>query len=185
MGLISHDWAEIKTPIYNPLGPNIYRDIWIFSIIRKLCNTDWYICNFRNHNLHATDGPKNGNYSSRQYKSLSTLQRRNPRTLKIFHFLFKTNIHTLLSHPVRKQLYGIAAAYITRQFSQIIPNRMGKLLGTDKLLLIRIHSSRLIPYLTTDYQSPTIRTVVGLDRTLSLFIEREDVPLIYQYPYHV
>ena len=58
MGLISHDWAEVQNAYLLYLGAKISGVIWIYTLIRKLWDTAWYIWNFRNHTLHATEGPK-------------------------------------------------------------------------------------------------------------------------------
>ena len=61
---------------------------------------------------------------------------------------------------------------------------MANLLDVEQLLLSRIHSSRLIPSLTSFDQYPTLRTIAVPDKSHSFFIERENYPLLYQYPDH-
>ena len=61
---------------------------------------------------------------------------------------------------------------------------MSNLLDVDQILLSQIHYSLLIPSLTSFDQYPTLRTVAGPDISRSLFIEREDNPLLYQDPNH-
>ena len=58
MGLISHDWDEVKNVYLRSLGSKITGVIWISALIRKLWDTAWEIWNFSNHNLHATYAPQ-------------------------------------------------------------------------------------------------------------------------------
>ena len=105
--------------------------------------------------------PLKVNSSYHQHKSLFTLTQINLRTPEIFQSLFKTNIHTLLSFPIHQQMSWLAVTYSAHKYYQIIPNSMGNLIDTYPLLLIRIHSSRLIPYLTNFDQYPTLINVAG------------------------
>ena len=57
MGLLSHDWAYIQNLYLQSLGAKVTGHIWIYSLIRILWDTNWDICNYMNHNLHAKDGP--------------------------------------------------------------------------------------------------------------------------------
>ena len=61
---------------------------------------------------------------------------------------------------------------------------MGNFLDTDQLILRRIHSIRIIPYLTTFDQYLILITIAVPEKSCSLFIEREDNPLLYQEPDH-
>ena len=181
MGLISHDWAELQNTYLRSLGAKISGVRLILALTRNLWYTAWEICNFRNHTLHATGGPQ-------KTEILGLINTRVSRHFNIgisglpirCHLLLKTNIHTLLSRPVCQKLSWLAAVSSTCQLSQINHNRMINILYTDQLLLIRIHSSRLIPSMTTFDQSPTLRTVAGPDKTRSLFVERVNDPLLYQ-----
>ena len=179
MGLISHNCVEVQNSYLRSLGAKITGVRWISALIRKLWDTAWGICKFRDHTFHATDGPKKteilgliNTRLARQFnKGISGL-------LVRCHFLFKTNIHTLLSIPVRQQLSWISEVSSARQCSQRNPNSNTNLLDADQLILIRFNSSRLIPSLTIFDLSPTLRTVTGPDKSRSLFIEREDYPLL-------
>ena len=59
---------------------------------------------------------------------------------------------------------------------------MSNHLDIDQLLLSRIHANRSIPSLTSFDKTPPFRTVAGLDKPRSLFIDIEDDPLLYQDP---
>ena len=101
---------------------------------------------------------------------------------KICHFLFKTNIHILLSHPSHQRQSWLAADSSARNCSQRNPNRRRNHPDTGKLLLSRIHTSRLIPALTTFDQTPPSRTATGPNKTRIMFTEIEEDPLLYQDP---
>ena len=58
MRLMSHDWAELKNVYLRSLGEKITGVRWITELTRELWDTACDIWNFRNHILHASDGPK-------------------------------------------------------------------------------------------------------------------------------
>ena len=58
MGLIYQNWAEVQNAYLGSLGAKISGVIWISALITKLWNRSWDIWSFRNHIIHATDGPK-------------------------------------------------------------------------------------------------------------------------------
>ena len=99
---------------------------------------------------------------------------------KRWYFLFKTHVHTLLYIPVRQRLYWMAKFSSSLQFYQINSIGISNLLDTNQILLSRIHTSQLLPALTTFDQTLPFRTVVGRDKTRSFFIQIEEYPLLYQ-----
>ena len=119
-----------------------------------------------------------GGRTKRKKKTKVSLQfnRGNLGTPKIFHCLLKTNIHTLLSCPVYQWLSWIEADSSARKCSQRIPNRMGNLLYTDQLMIIRIHSSLIIPSLTTFYQPPTLKTVAVTEKFAAYLLKDKNTP---------
>ena len=98
MGLISTDWAEVQNAYLRYLGAKYSGAIWIYVLIRKLWNTEWDIWKFRNHILHATDAPPKTEILALINRRVSLHFNRGIQGLPLRrHFLFKTNIHTLLS----------------------------------------------------------------------------------------
>ena len=177
MGLISHDWSEVQNAYLISLGAKISGFRWISALIRKLWNTAWDIWNFRNHILHATYAPKKTEILALINIGVSLHFNRGILGLPLIcHFLFKTNINTLLSWTVCQQLSWLAAVSRSRQCSQIIPNRRGNIIDPDHLLLSRIHSSRIIPSINTFDQSQILRTVAGPDKYRSFSLKYNTTP---------
>ena len=173
MGLMSHDWAEIQNTYLQSLGSKISGQIWISSQIRKLWYKSWDIPNWINHTLHSSEGPKKTVILDINHTIVTLhLNKGMIGLTKICHFLFKTNIHTLLSFPVRQCLSCLELVSRSCQFSQINYIGSSNILDTNQLLLIRIHASRLISALTTFDQTPPSRTVARPNKNLS-FIEIE------------
>ena len=144
MRLIAHGWREIQISYLRSLGAKISGQIWISSLIRNLWETAWYIWNFRNATLHATDGPK----------KTEILPRINTRVIyhynqgitglpKICHLLFKTNIHTLLYCPIRQRLAWIASISSDFRCYQINSNNRNYPPDVDQLLVSLIHTRGL------------------------------------------
>ena len=185
MGLIAHDWAEIQNSYLRSLGPKISGQRLISSLIRKLWNTSWDIWNFRNHTLHSNEGPtKTETLSSINTRVTYHYNRGIKGLPKIYHFVFKTNIHTLLSLPFHQCLLWLAATSSAIKWPQINSNNINYPLEVEQLLLSRIHISCLIPSLTTFDQTPAFRTVAVPDKYCRLFIERWGNLPLYQYPKH-
>ena len=57
IGLIYHAWYYFQNLYFQSLSENIISQIWILSLIRKLCDTDCGIWRYRNHTVNATYGP--------------------------------------------------------------------------------------------------------------------------------
>ena len=177
MVLISHDLSEIQNTYLLSLRAKLSGFRWISSLMRKLWNTAWGIWNFRNHTLHADYVPiKTEILFIINTRVLLHFNRGTSGLPKMCHFILKTNIHALLSRPVRKRFSWLAAASGAQQCSQRIPNRMGDLLDTDQLLLIRIHYCRIISYLTTFDQYTTFRTVVITEKLAVCLLQEKKIP---------
>ena len=59
MGLIYHDQVDIKNLQLQYLGTKISGHRQVYSLIRKLWDTYWYIWNYRNRTLNDNYGPTN------------------------------------------------------------------------------------------------------------------------------
>ena len=177
MGLISHDWAELQNTYLRSLGAKISGVIWISALIIKLRDTELEICNFRNHTLHATDGPQKTEILGLINIRVARHFNRGISGLLIrCHFLLKTDIHPLLSRPVCQQLSWLSAVSSSCQCSQRNLNWTTYLLDVDQLLLNRINYSCLIPSLTTFDQSPTLITVAGPEKPTVSLLKKKTNP---------
>ena len=169
MDLISHDCEEIQNSYLWSLEDKLSRQIWISSLIRNLWDTAWDMWIFINHTLHTTYGqtkteiitPINKRVTYHNNQGMTGLS-------EIFHFLFKTNIHTLLSFNVCQLLPWLVAKSSACQCPQRKSNKGDYPPDVDQLLLICIHTSCIIPKLTTFYQNPSFRTAAGPDKSHSL-----------------
>ena len=149
MGLIACEWGYIHTIYLQYLGANIAGRWWVSSLIGNLWVDYWYIFNYRNHTLHATDGPTKIDILDR----IDTINNYHFLTgvtgpPQIFRFLFKTNSPTLLPCPVCQQLSCIYSTSIVRRLSQCKPRKVTPLLDIYQIILDLITNGRLVPSLS-------------------------------------
>ena len=178
MGLLSHDWAYIQNLYLQSLGAKVTGHIWIYSLIRILWDTNWDICNYMNHNLHAKDGPTEIDILACINTIITYHPLRGMTGLpQIWHLLFTTNAHTLFPHPVRQRLSWIVATSNTCRCSQQKPNKSTYLLDIYQTPLDRITNVRLIPSLSKFEQITHFFTTRDPDQSRTLFIEQEYYPI--------
>ena len=172
MGLLANKWAEIQNLHLQPLGEKNSGKIWISLLIRKLWDVSWDFWNFRNHALHATDGPRKLNITELINNRVTCNLKKGSIGLPTrCHLLFHTSIQTLLTRPIRQHLSWIAATTITRLWLQHHAP-MRRIPDIDEPLLGRITMGRLIPTLLQIAKDPQIRTTIGPPPSRSLHIER-------------
>ena len=57
MVILYQNWSEVKHLYLQPLSAKVTYQRWISSLIKKLWDMAWDICNHHNHILHTSEGP--------------------------------------------------------------------------------------------------------------------------------
>ena len=115
MEILANNWSETQNLHLKSQGANNPGKIWISLLIRKLWDVSWDFWNFRNHALHATDGPRKLNITELINNRVTCNLKKGSIGLPTrCHLLFHTSIQTLLTRPIRQHLSWIAATTITR-----------------------------------------------------------------------
>ena len=143
----------------------------VSPLILKLWDIAWYIWNYRNNNLHASDGPMKVTVLTHANTRIS--YHFNCGTIGIAtrcHFLFKTKKNILLFRPIRKKLFWLAAISSAQKFTQRPTTRINVYLSADQIFLNRVTTNHLITTLRKFKKVYQLRTTEGPDRTRLIFI---------------
>ena len=153
MGILSNNWSKIENLHLQSLGAKTSDKIWISLLIGKMWYVAWDFCNFRNHTIHATDGPIKLEIIEFIIKRVtchlekrSHLEKGSIGLPTRCFFLFHTSIHTLIVRPIRQDLFWMSVTTIIIRCLRTHASRI-RLPDTYELLLGIITTGILITFL--------------------------------------
>ena len=96
MVILYQNWSEVKHLYLQPLSAKVTYQRWISSLIKKLWDMAWDICNQHNHILHTPEGPVKNYRLEKINTRLRIYHARGISGLPIrFQLILHTNYHYL------------------------------------------------------------------------------------------